>query len=82
MPEIVSAFAISLGVGDQTVDQLENILLRVDIGEGVVVHGLFEVDGVEKFDTVILLLQQLPAFDQDAALWERFVKTVFVSLAK
>ena len=66
-PEVVAAFAITFCVGNQTVDQFEDVLFAVYVGKRVVVHGLFEVDGVEEFDTVIFRLQQLPAFDQDTA---------------
>ena len=55
-PEVVARLAVTFGIGDQAVYQLENVLLCVDIGERVVVHGLFEVDGVEEFDSILLLL--------------------------
>lgn len=41
----------------------------MNIGEGVVVHALVEIDSVEHFDAVVILLQEFPAFDQDTALW-------------
>lgn len=55
-PKVISAFAVTFGIGDQAVYQLENVFLCVDIGERVVVHGLFEVDGVEEFDSILLLM--------------------------
>ena len=41
----------------------------MDVGEGVVVHGLFHVDGVQETDAVAELLQHFPALDEDTALW-------------
>ena len=66
-PKVISAFAVTFGIGDQAVYQLENVFLCTDIGERVVVHGLFEVDGVEEFDSILLLLQQFTAFYENAA---------------
>ena len=43
-PEVVAAFAITFCVGNQTVDQFEDVLFAVYVGKRVVVHGLFEVD--------------------------------------
>ena len=40
----------------------------MNICEGVVVHALVEIDSVEYFDAVVILLQEFPAFDQDTAL--------------
>lgn len=37
------------------IDQFEDVFLRPDIGEGVVFHALFEVDGVEDLDAVRLI---------------------------
>ena len=46
-PEIIAGFSVSLRVGDKRCHQLQNILFTVDIREGIVVVGLFEVDGIE-----------------------------------
>ena len=54
----------------------------MDISERIIVHGLLEIDGVENLDVVVMLQQGVSALNDDTALWERFVKTVFVSLAK
>ena len=54
-PEIVPGLALALGIGDQRGDQLQDVLLRVDVGKGVIVHGLLEVNGVEDFDPVRLI---------------------------
>lgn len=68
-PKIVPGLALALGVGDERRHQFKHILLRVDIGEGVVVHGLLEVDGVQNFDAVALVPQQLPDLADEAAFW-------------
>ena len=39
----------------------------MDIGKRVVMHGLAEVDGVENLDPIPFPLQELSAFDEDAA---------------
>ena len=48
-------FSVAFGVGDDDIDQLQNILFVADIGEGIVFHALFEVDGVEDFNAVRLI---------------------------
>ena len=45
-PEIVTALALSLGVGNQGRHQLQNVLFAVQIGKRIVVHGLFEIDRI------------------------------------
>lgn len=45
-------------------------------------HGFLKIDGVEDFDSIVFLLQELSAFDEDAALGERFVKTKFQKLLR
>ena len=42
-PEIVAALAVPLRVGDEGRDQLQNVLFRVEIREGVVVMGLLKL---------------------------------------
>ena len=54
-PEILGTlFALPLGVEDQGVHQLQNILLRADIRQGVIPHGLLEIDKVQALDAVSL----------------------------
>src|SRR5699024_3711450 len=53
-------FPVAFGVGDDDIDQLQNILFAADVGEGVVFHALFEVDGVEDLDAV-RIIDDLPA---------------------
>ena len=69
LPEVVAGFAVPLGVGDQGVDEFQNIFFGVDILERVVVMGLFEIDRVEYSDLVVIALEELPALDYDAAFW-------------
>ena len=64
-PEIVTGFALTLGVGDQRRDQLQNVLFRVDVGERIIVHGLFEVQGIENLDLIPVLLQRMAAGNHD-----------------
>ena len=54
-PKIVPGLSLALGVGYQRGNQLQNVLLRVDVGKGVIVHGLLEVDGVEDLYPVRLI---------------------------
>ena len=56
-PEIVAALAVPLRVGDEGRDQLQNVLLAVDVGEGVVVVGLFEVNRVQYLDLIQVPLE-------------------------
>ena len=41
----------------------------MDVGEGVIVHTLGKIDGVEYLDAVVVLLQQFAALDHDTAFW-------------
>ena len=66
-PERVSAGPFALGVGHQGRDQFQNILFAVDIGEGVVVHRLFEVDGVQNPDLVAVLQHRVATFKHDSS---------------
>ena len=51
-PKIVPGLALALGVGNQRGDQLQNVLLRMDVGKRVIVHGLLEVDSIEDFNPI------------------------------
>ncbi len=66
-PEIIASFAFALGVGNQSIDQLQNILLAVNVGERVIVHRLFEIDGVEHLNFVPCALHQPAALDQETS---------------
>ena len=41
LPKWVPAAAFTLGVGHQGRDQFQNVLFAVNIGKGVIMHGLF-----------------------------------------
>ena len=67
-PEIVPCAPFALGIGNQGRYQFQNILLGVEVGKGVIMHGLLKVNGVEDFDPIPFSLQEPSAFDEDAAL--------------
>ena len=46
-PELVPGLALPGRVCNEAGHELEDVLLAVDIAERIVVHGLFEVDGVQ-----------------------------------
>ena len=46
----------------------------MDIGEGVIVHRLLKVDGVENLDVVAVLQKGVATLNHDAAFRECFVK--------
>ena len=56
-PEVVAGFPVPLRVGNEGRDQLQNVLFRVEIREGVVVVGLFEVDRVQYLDLILVPLE-------------------------
>ena len=66
-PKIVPGLALAFGVGNQRRDQLQNVLFTVNVGKGIVVHRLFEVDGVEDFEAIVVTEQKVSTFDHDAA---------------
>ena len=67
VPEWVAALTFTLCVGHKGRDQLQNVLFLVDIGERIVVHTLFEVDGIEDFQLVAILQKGVATLDYDAA---------------
>ena len=76
LPEVAvpAALAVLLGVRHQGRHQLQNVLFVMDIGEGVVVHRLLEVDGVENLDAVLVPHQDGPALLDDPPFRMSFVK--------
>jgi len=56
-PEVIAGFPVPLRVGNQRRDQLQNVLLAVEIREGVVVVGLFEVNRVQYLDLILVPLE-------------------------
>jgi len=65
LPEGVPAAAFALGVGHKGSDQFQNVFFAVDVAERVVVHGLFEVDGVQNFYLITIFQHGLPTFKHD-----------------
>ena len=46
-PKILPGFLpVAFGVGNDGIYQLQNVLFAADIGKGVVLHALAEIDGV------------------------------------
>ena len=69
LPEILPAFAVlALGVLHDASDQLQDVVLRADIAEGVIAHGLLEINGIEDLNLISASLEHLPTFNQDGAL--------------
>ena len=60
-PELVTGFPVTLGIGNQSSDELQDILFAVDIGKGVIMLRLAEIDRVEHAD-FIRLIDDLPVF--------------------
>ena len=52
LPELVPGFSVSLGVGNQSSDELQDILFTVKIHKGVIMETFLEVNGVEHLDAV------------------------------
>ena len=71
-PEILTGLlAIPLCIGDDGIDQFQNILLTADVMEWIVSHGFFEVDGVQDFDLIPGIREHLSALDNDRTLGVR-----------
>ena len=67
-PELVALLPAARGVGYEAGHELQYILLAVDIAERVVVHGLLEVDGVQRAYLVPGALQEPPCFKHQLSL--------------
>ena len=74
-PELITGFSVSFRVGDEGRYQLQNILFAVDVGEGVIVHRLFEVDSIKNLDSVIVAFKQLANLADYTTFRKRFVNT-------
>ena len=68
-PEIIPGLALALGVGDQRCHQLQDVLFAMDIAEGVIVHRLLEVDGIEHFYLVSIGCKQFSNFIYHCTFW-------------
>ena len=63
-PKILTGLiAISLRVDDNRIDQFEDVLFAADVSKGVVVHGLAEIDRIQRFDCVPVFLKHLAALN-------------------
>lgn len=56
-PEVIAGFPVALRVGNEGRDQLQNVLFRVEIREGVIMVGLLEVDRVQYLDLILVPLE-------------------------
>ena len=54
-PELVTAFSVPLRICHQSCHQLQNVLLAMHVGERIISHGLFEIDGVKNLDPIPVL---------------------------
>ena len=62
-PKILGAlFALALGVADQRVYQLQNVLFRMDVAKRVVAHTLGKVNGIQHFYPVAAPHKELAHF--------------------
>ena len=68
VPERIAALAVTLGIRHECGRQLQDILFAVDVGEGIIVHGLMKVDRVEDFDPVIRMDKCISNLKQGRAL--------------
>ena len=49
-PKILRGFfTVALGVGNDGVYQLQNVLFAVQVGERIIAHGLGKIDGIQHF---------------------------------
>ena len=72
-PEIFARLlAIPLCVGDNCIDQFQNILFAADVMERIVPHGFFEIDGVQDFDLIPGIREHLSTLDNDRTLGVRY----------
>ena len=60
-PELITGFAVALGIGNQCGHELQDVLLGMNVGKRVVMLRLFEIDCVEDFDH-IRLIKWFPMF--------------------
>ena len=68
-PELVPLFTVSLGVGNQGIDEFQHIAFCLDVGHRVIVHRLGKIYAVEHLYLVALLfLQEITALGEGAAL--------------
>ena len=62
-PKIFGTLAIlTFGIFHQAIHQFQNIVLTIDIFEGVIPHRLLEIDGIENFYLISTTLEHLTTF--------------------
>lgn len=71
LPERVSRLAVAVCVHDVAVDEGEDVRVRLHVPERVVVHGLVEVDGVERLDLVPVVREKESGVLEQRALGVR-----------
>ncbi len=68
-PEVLgSLFSLSLGICHDGIHQLQDVLLRMDIVEGVIPKTLFEVDGIQDLQLITVIHQHLSTFNDQGSL--------------
>ena len=65
LPKWIAARPLTLGVGHKRCHQLQNVFFAVNVAERIVVHRLFEVDGVQDFYLITVFQHGLPTFKHD-----------------
>ena len=60
VPEGITAFSFTLGIGHQRRDQLQDILFAVYIGKRIIMHRLPEIDRIEDLDPVFCPYKGMP----------------------
>ena len=66
---MVSYAVLALGVFHDTVDQLQDVVLAVDIAEWVVLHGLLEVNRIEYLYLIPAALKHFSTFQNNYSFW-------------
>ena len=67
-PKIVPGFGVPGCVGNERRHELQNVLLRMDVGEGIVFHGFLEVDRVQHLDFITVVDQHPARFQNQRSL--------------
>lgn len=68
LPERVSRLAVAVGVHDVAVHERQDVGVGLHILEWVVVHGLIEVDGVERLHLISVVREEKPCILEERAL--------------
>ena len=68
-PEFIICLAISLGVGDERRNKLQDVFLTVDILKRVIMHRLLEVDRIEHLYPVSVLQKCVACLFYESSFW-------------